>query len=139
MFKSIFNFFSCIFVFRAYQNHSIAGSKAVSRALSRSESKNNWIDNDHDNEYKREYEDEFKSDIKKAFSDENYDYEYKSNIDAGGVPEVDDTDLLKWSMALDFDEYNSDWQNTAISMPSDSISYNKYNKSKQNSLDIGYY
>jgi hypothetical protein len=41
-----------------------------------------------------------------------------------------------YSMALDFDEYNNDWQNTAVSMPSDSVAYNK---SKQKVLDIGYY
>jgi hypothetical protein len=125
------------YIFKYYRAH-LNYSKADSKAFSRSESKDNWIDNDHDVEYKREYETEFKSDIKKAFYDENYDnYEYKSQLEA--VPEVDDTDLLKWSMALDFDEYNSDWQKTAVSMPSDSISYNKYNKSKQNTLDIGYY
>jgi hypothetical protein len=78
---------------RMYSNYH----KADSKIFSRSESKDNFFDNDHDNDFKR-HDNEFKSDMKMVVDDEfkNYTYHdgYKGQLES--VPEVDDTDLLKW-------------------------------------------
>ena len=35
------------------------------------------------------------------------------------VDRLDEEDILKWSMALDFEEYSREWLTTATSLPSD--------------------
>mmetsp|Transcript_14813 Transcript_14813/g.24524 ORF Transcript_14813/g.24524 Transcript_14813/m.24524 type:complete len:573 (-) Transcript_14813:367-2085(-) len=40
---------------------------------------------------------------------------------------MEDEDLLKWSLALDYEVYNSNWASMAVSMPSDYTYANVYN------------
>lgn len=40
---------------------------------------------------------------------------------------MEDEDLLKWSLALDYEVYNTNWANMAVSMPSDYTYSNVYN------------
>lgn len=63
--------------------------------------------------------------------------QFQLPTDAKATKVEDDTDLLKWTMTLDYDEYAKDWRQLATSMPSDADRKKLYSLAA--GLDIGTY
>eukprot|EP00602_Paraphysomonas_sp_CaronLab_P001001 CAMPEP_0185033448 /NCGR_PEP_ID=MMETSP1103-20130426/22391_1 /TAXON_ID=36769 /ORGANISM="Paraphysomonas bandaiensis, Strain Caron Lab Isolate" /LENGTH=531 /DNA_ID=CAMNT_0027569721 /DNA_START=274 /DNA_END=1869 /DNA_ORIENTATION=- len=91
----------------------IKGDRAVERIHSKAQVKES---KDH------------KDDSKDSYSDELYHKKYTA---PSTHPSTDDA-LLKWSMALDFEEYSRDWVTMATSMPSDANYEAMYDRNLQN-------